>query len=607
MAVEHFIESTAGTPYTITEQTSTEKLRFLDTRSEEIFHRFSIAKPEIRVLLRTDPEFRAFQTFHSNKLELQGPDLSRTEELIGQFSADADPDNLRDFSVMYAVRGDRHLIEVLGQHQANLLVERIATGLTDDQQLREVDVRSLNEFLIQDKFFAGKYRETDSVNIGQYFDDDDPMWWSRSLDHPVEVTWHQIPSHMHDICRFISRRQSNPILASAIAHAWFTHVHPFHDGNGRTARLITNLVLIRNGWPPLTVEKQMRDEYIDALKESDYGGNIIPLFDLFVRCMDLGLSQLESVDFWTHRYRLELTSKESERHRAWEEIARSFVRMLRENLFEHGWVLERLNMPDIPTFTLLERGEVRAATQFARLRHPDGRGIRIGLGYMSAAMKSARDFDASLDNIHFPPTIYFQEADFSDGAAFPFVHRNASEFPVREITFLPLERVRKAGVLYGRDSREGINLTIEDLARLVCDDVLNLQFNVRSPGESPHLLPTELRDAVELLTEKVRDLPRNWDVLIEQFVALVESGQILAKDFEANGILMSKIGIITKKCASSFSDFQVPPPKLVDVLLRVLSRLTDPSVILVQTKDHHPVLVEKRRAFGRPPFGQYRN
>jgi Fic family protein len=50
-------------------------------------------------------------------------------------------------------------------------------------------------------------------------------------------------------------------------HVSFVRIHPFWDGNGRMARLIANVPVIRAGYPPIIIPKEDRKEYIDALSE----------------------------------------------------------------------------------------------------------------------------------------------------------------------------------------------------------------------------------------------------------------------------------------------------------------------------------------------------
>ena len=57
-------------------------------------------------------------------------------------------------------------------------------------------------------------------------------------------------------------------------HFALTAIHPFADGNGRTARLLMNLLLIRGGYPPVAVRPQDRAAYLSALEASSLGGDL---------------------------------------------------------------------------------------------------------------------------------------------------------------------------------------------------------------------------------------------------------------------------------------------------------------------------------------------
>jgi Fic family protein len=57
----------------------------------------------------------------------------------------------------------------------------------------------------------------------------------------------------------------HPVEYAVIAHYRFVSIHPFRDGNGRTARLLMNLLLIRAGYPIVVIDNQRRRDYINAL------------------------------------------------------------------------------------------------------------------------------------------------------------------------------------------------------------------------------------------------------------------------------------------------------------------------------------------------------
>lgn len=73
----------------------------------------------------------------------------------------------------------------------------------------------------------------------------------------------------------------SPDVVAAWCHHRFTQIHPFQDGNGRVARLLATLVLVRAGWLPLVVERDQRVEYLDALEAADRGslGDLIGFVD----------------------------------------------------------------------------------------------------------------------------------------------------------------------------------------------------------------------------------------------------------------------------------------------------------------------------------------
>jgi hypothetical protein len=86
---------------------------------------------------------------------------------------------------------------------------------------------------------------------------------------------------------------ANAPIRSAVLHAWLAHIHPYVDGNGRTARAIGNLELIRAGYPPIVIKKVERDRYYDCLAESDEG-DLGPFLELVLdRCESslIGLEQ----------------------------------------------------------------------------------------------------------------------------------------------------------------------------------------------------------------------------------------------------------------------------------------------------------------------------
>ena len=74
----------------------------------------------------------------------------------------------------------------------------------------------------------------------------------------------------------------HPVAVSAWLHHAFVAIHPFQDGNGRVARALASMVLIKGDYFPLRVDREDRDEYIASLEEAD-AGTLVPLTNLFAK------------------------------------------------------------------------------------------------------------------------------------------------------------------------------------------------------------------------------------------------------------------------------------------------------------------------------------
>lgn len=77
----------------------------------------------------------------------------------------------------------------------------------------------------------------------------------------------KLPALMADFGAWLQNAGATPDAAFD-AHFRLTAIHPFSDGNGRTARLLMNLMLIRGGYPPVAVRPEDRKEYLDALEKA---------------------------------------------------------------------------------------------------------------------------------------------------------------------------------------------------------------------------------------------------------------------------------------------------------------------------------------------------
>lgn len=116
--------------------------------------------------------------------------------------------------------------------------------------------------------------------------------WKKQPNNPTrqngELHEYCPPEHVDaEMDRLISLHQQHlrqgvpPEVEASWLHHRFTQIHPFVDGNGRIARALASLVFIREGWFPLVVHRDFRDQYIKALEMADRQEDLRPLVNLF--------------------------------------------------------------------------------------------------------------------------------------------------------------------------------------------------------------------------------------------------------------------------------------------------------------------------------------
>jgi len=150
----------------------------------------------------------------------------------------------------------RDHLEAVDHHEAIRYVRGLARRATP---LTEMDVRSLHRLvaLRSRPEIAGSYADQARdvlTDAGQ-----------QGFPSPAEV-----PALMADLMAWVRSAPDTPETAFA-AHRRLVEIHPFNDGNGRTARLLMNLILIRGLYPPVAVRPEDRPDYLRALQRAQAG------------------------------------------------------------------------------------------------------------------------------------------------------------------------------------------------------------------------------------------------------------------------------------------------------------------------------------------------
>jgi Fic family protein len=81
-------------------------------------------------------------------------------------------------------------------------------------------------------------------------------------------------------------KELNAVSLAAYTHAEFVKIHPFEDGNGRTARLIMNWQLMSGGFLPVSVAKENRLPYFETLEEYAVWNNLTPFTDMVAELLE---------------------------------------------------------------------------------------------------------------------------------------------------------------------------------------------------------------------------------------------------------------------------------------------------------------------------------
>jgi len=236
---------------------------------EEIIQAIQL-KAELDALRPIDKEqedrimqkFRLDWNYHSNHLEGNSLTYGETKALI-LFGVTAQGKPLKD------------TLEITGHNEAINWVVEMVQG---ERPLTENFIRELHSLLLQDSYKESKNEKGENVprkiSAGKY----------KTTPNHVQTATGEIfyfatpeetPAKMTELLDWYKKKalekEVNPILLAAEFHYKFIRIHPFDDGNGRTARILMNFILMQFGFPPIIIKTEDKANYFAALQMADAG------------------------------------------------------------------------------------------------------------------------------------------------------------------------------------------------------------------------------------------------------------------------------------------------------------------------------------------------
>ncbi|MFQ6134306.1 MAG: Fic family protein [Nitrososphaerales archaeon] len=199
--------------------------------------------PEIMRKLRES--FKIEYTYNTNAIEGNTLTLRETQFVIEEGQT---------------VRGKslRELYEVKNHPEAIEYVEKLAS---EHRELRETDIFTLHQIIMKET--------TDPKYIGTYRKGRIKIAGSKHTPPPA----YEVPELIRELIYTVNRNPDEYVAVELVARVLhrLVYIHPFQDGNGRIARLLANLVLIKKHYPPIIISNSDRKRYFNYLAEADKG------------------------------------------------------------------------------------------------------------------------------------------------------------------------------------------------------------------------------------------------------------------------------------------------------------------------------------------------
>lgn len=172
----------------------------------------------------------------------------------------------------------REIYEVVNHKKAFRYVKQcIKKGLLLDEKI----VKDIHAIVMENIIVGGIYRNEEIVISGA------------SHTPPARNEMYvQIKNFFADL---IYKKDLNPIELAAWTHAEFVRIHPFQDGNGRTSRLIMNYQLMSCGFLPISIAKENRLDYYNALDKYAVEGILDDFTNMLAELEEVQLDRYISI------------------------------------------------------------------------------------------------------------------------------------------------------------------------------------------------------------------------------------------------------------------------------------------------------------------------
>jgi len=215
-------------------------------------------------LNRLREEIRLVHTYHSNAIEGNTLTLQETKLVIEE-------------GMTIGGKSLSEHLEAKGNAEAFCLIEDLAKKR---KKIDHLTVQLIHETVTRGQIRdSGKYR-THNVRIAGA--DKRPPDFSKIL------------GQMDGLFRQLKSMRTHPVIAAASLHHRLVEIHPFSDGNGRVARLLTSLYLMRHGYPPIVLRKEDRRKYYSCLRMAD-NNDLAPFAGFIAKAADESLTIYLSV------------------------------------------------------------------------------------------------------------------------------------------------------------------------------------------------------------------------------------------------------------------------------------------------------------------------